>query len=686
MTKVARQAIEEGGEAAWEASGSGGDHSFSTSDWPSAAFTKAMQGQFVERTFALPAWAQRMFVRRGGPGSGHFGHAGRPGEVGGSQPDDFHSALIEYPDWVDSDEMKAKVATSLVKVVRANTYGNIVGSDEAGSIFSGRGWMAHDGTLCLSPMEHLAMANAALKLAGAGTSKDWGNGESVLKRMGFGRMVITSDEFYYNGPDEVTPEQGETLNALLATRTEAVFAETPNHSGAISGRPGEPRPDKDSPYYDDRSYLNRMVDKAYRLVGRSRPLVERGGPGSGHHAHEGREGKRGGSSPGDRATVEAPVGKDRKGQMDEAKRRKDFQPTKPAPEAERLGAPAHHIGPGYRVHLTNGAFAKYRAQVSSALEWASSEFKRAFGGQVEGITIYDDAPTYVEACNPELWAESLADKDAAFVEQVKDGLRKDYSRFNGAYNPVTKSMMVNTGKFIQPSGVLDTDGMMATALHEYVHWATVGAGRDEIWKETKVPRVFRSAFKGDYPQDLLKQEYVARVVAAELTGSDMLTKPGDNESLMMSEEDHENARLLIDKISNTFVAPNLEMPTTLRAAPPTERMVDVGVPDGLGNVWGRAVPESELDGLPDGSHVTSLYTLVKGEEAFEDGRTIRPDVLSLNWLDETDPARHPTRQPITKEPRPDDVTMARRSQDTVLDRVLETIGGALRELMGMKNG
>jgi len=31
-------------------------------------------------------------VRRGGPGSGHFGHEGRPGEVGGSQPSDFHSS------------------------------------------------------------------------------------------------------------------------------------------------------------------------------------------------------------------------------------------------------------------------------------------------------------------------------------------------------------------------------------------------------------------------------------------------------------------------------------------------------------------------------------------------------------------------------------------------------------------
>lgn len=31
-------------------------------------------------------------VSRGGPGSGHFEHAGRPGQVGGSQPSDFHSS------------------------------------------------------------------------------------------------------------------------------------------------------------------------------------------------------------------------------------------------------------------------------------------------------------------------------------------------------------------------------------------------------------------------------------------------------------------------------------------------------------------------------------------------------------------------------------------------------------------
>jgi len=496
---------------------------------------------------------------------------------------------------------------------------------------------------------------------------------------GGSQVGMTIDQ--YLGP---TPAQARFLTKIAKEAIEnsgSVAWQAGRASGAIEEWP--------SNEFTSAMQGNFTVRSVYSLPAwAQRVLVLRGGKGSGHHGHEGREGKRGGSAPGDRATVEAPVGKDRKAQMDEAKRRKDFQSAKPAttPKAEPLGAQAPHIGPGYRVHLTNEAFAKYRAQVSSALEWASSEFKRAFGGQVEGVTIYDDSPTYVEACDPQLWSESLADKGAEFVQQVKDGLREDYGRFYGAYNHVAKAMFVNTGKFIEPSGVLDTESMTKTALHEYIHWGTVGSGRDEIWKEVEVPRAFRSAFKADYPQDLLKQEYVARVVSAELMGSDLLTNPTDTASIDMSEEDHENARVLIDKISNAFVAPNLEMPTTLRAAPPTERMVDVGIPDGLGNVWGRAIPESALDSLPDGAHVTSVYTILKGEEAFEDGRTIRPDALSLNWLDETDPARHPVRQPITKEPRPDDVTMARRSQDTVLDRVLDTIGGALRELMGMKNG
>jgi hypothetical protein len=525
--------------------------------------------------------------------------------------------------------------------------------------------MAHDGTLYLAPTEHLTLANMALRSATSGTPKDWGNAEMVLKRMGFGRMVITSDEFYYNGPDKVMPEQGETINALLATRRESVFAETPNHAGAT-------RPGKEG---DDREYLDKMVDAAYRLVGRSRPLVERGGAGSGHFKHEGRQGARGGSEPGDR------LPKDRGEQMKQAKQ--DFHSATPT-KREPVGAPAAHIGPGYRMNMTADAFSKYRPAVSAALEWAAREFKQTLGGQVEGVTIHDDPVAFIEANNPEMYAESMAKLDEEGKREVEAGLRQDFGKSLASYNPETKQMLVNVGKHIKPDGALDTDSVMESATHEFVHWATFGSGRDEIWKEVKVPQGFKDIFWGPYGKDLIQQEYVARVVSSEMRGSDVLTLPGDIVTLAMTDEDHKNARLLMDKISNAFVAPNLEMPTTLRVSP--ERLVDVTVPDGLGNFWGRAVPESQLDSLPAGSTVNAIYAMLKGEEAFEEGRTIRPDVLSLNWLDETDPARHPVRQQITKKPRLDDVTVAIRSQDNVLERVLDTIGGALRELMGMKHG
>jgi 2'-5' RNA ligase len=45
-----------------------------------------------DRLFVEVSGVTRRLVARGGPGSGHFDHAGRPGEVGGSQPGDFHGA------------------------------------------------------------------------------------------------------------------------------------------------------------------------------------------------------------------------------------------------------------------------------------------------------------------------------------------------------------------------------------------------------------------------------------------------------------------------------------------------------------------------------------------------------------------------------------------------------------------
>jgi hypothetical protein len=93
--QVARNIVdEEGGEVAYSAGG----RSSVVSEWPSNEFTAAVRGlSVVARSLLdLPQWAQDLLVGKGGPGSGHFGHAGRPGEVGGSQPDDFRFRQFRF--------------------------------------------------------------------------------------------------------------------------------------------------------------------------------------------------------------------------------------------------------------------------------------------------------------------------------------------------------------------------------------------------------------------------------------------------------------------------------------------------------------------------------------------------------------------------------------------------------------
>lgn len=75
----------------------------------------------VERSLTLT----RRLTLRGGPGSGHFDHAGRPGKVGGSQPSDFHSA--ESRGGRSSD---LHSATEALKVPRTEKWKPVVGALE----------------------------------------------------------------------------------------------------------------------------------------------------------------------------------------------------------------------------------------------------------------------------------------------------------------------------------------------------------------------------------------------------------------------------------------------------------------------------------------------------------------------------------------------------------------------------
>ena len=53
---------------------------------------------YVEGSELIPAHKKEFIQLKGGPGSGHEGHAGRPGKVGGSLPDDvaFHGTIESY--------------------------------------------------------------------------------------------------------------------------------------------------------------------------------------------------------------------------------------------------------------------------------------------------------------------------------------------------------------------------------------------------------------------------------------------------------------------------------------------------------------------------------------------------------------------------------------------------------------
>lgn len=56
------------------------------------------QGFVIDDTYAgfLARLGDNGEVRRGGPGSGHFGHEGRPGQRGGSLPSDGETSISEY--------------------------------------------------------------------------------------------------------------------------------------------------------------------------------------------------------------------------------------------------------------------------------------------------------------------------------------------------------------------------------------------------------------------------------------------------------------------------------------------------------------------------------------------------------------------------------------------------------------
>lgn len=222
-------------------------------------------------------------VERGGPGSGHFGHEGRPGEVGGSLPSSNRSA---------DDRLMDALRASADKVLTVED----VPPNSEDQLF--RGWLMPNGEMASTRgTQHTRTAEEALMEAGIPIDNGiLGVPEPVntMIRRNFARLIVNPNSLNYDGPQHLTPEQAEFIAKILDARPfKDVFADFPEGELAIWVIEGS----------EARRILSDMIDEAYRLIGRSYTPIWRGGPGSGFHGHAGRPGEVGGSVPeGGRAT------------------------------------------------------------------------------------------------------------------------------------------------------------------------------------------------------------------------------------------------------------------------------------------------------------------------------------------------------------------------------------------------
>jgi len=201
------------------------------------------------------------WVERGGAGSGHHDHEGRPGEVGGSLPAVKISIADEWP------EIPAQGKVWLAKE-RGGEDHNPWGW--AKSHFSGMN-VAHISELDEGGHENLVdpSRTAARGMYG------WQDGKTP--------MVLIYAESYYSTFDETLEHVIYDLYDIL----DEVGHEGPLPVIAVSLNAGW----------------------SYRVVKPEHWMsleVMRGGPGSGHHGHEGRLGEVGGSLPSDLSGIDPP--------------------------------------------------------------------------------------------------------------------------------------------------------------------------------------------------------------------------------------------------------------------------------------------------------------------------------------------------------------------------------------------
>jgi len=281
-----------GGSAAVpEGPGGGDDSHYQSGTDPQDGLTQAFDYSQSGPTIL----ARSALAFRGGEGSGHFGHKGRPGERGGSAPGEdggqdsgsreFRENQKALVTWVDENWATIKSALDATKWSEVKMASP---------------WMAPNGGIHDTGKTGIRHHQGVLDaFAGSGVwdeesvrSADEAEGDTytVLSEfMEHGFVGISVDfggktySIRFTDPKDITRGQREALAAdvLIAMRQGYTIQAEPSRIG------------KGPDYYDENEVLRLL---GIERVGRT---VERGGPGSGFFAHAGRPGFRGGSLPGE---------------------------------------------------------------------------------------------------------------------------------------------------------------------------------------------------------------------------------------------------------------------------------------------------------------------------------------------------------------------------------------------------
>lgn len=268
------------------------------------------EAQVVDAEYLDSVAESVLSVERGGPGSGHFGHQGRPGEVGGSEPDKPFTVVDEQGREV------LRLGRNMVSVPSAWDAGDFAREikQEYGTSAHNpthAAWIAPNGEPLAEDVDHQESAIYAIDVLSGRRVDEF---ESTLTAIASGMVRHTSftkKEHAFSLPASLTKAQREQVVSIMVKikgeEPTAAFHFDRERNGILETYWGPEAarvlglsPDFWS-YQDDKFVIEAFHGEPPSLAVRLRTflsrITNRGGPGSGHFEHEGRPGEVGGSSP-----------------------------------------------------------------------------------------------------------------------------------------------------------------------------------------------------------------------------------------------------------------------------------------------------------------------------------------------------------------------------------------------------